>query len=91
MRDSEERAIVIGFMNTMGQIVQVWLPLIVFQQIHAPRYYTGWVTVSVLNVCVVLATLGLWWLHKNEDASRHATDEVASVDNEASEIEVKVK
>jgi ACS family pantothenate transporter-like MFS transporter len=90
-RDSEERAIVIGFMNTMGQVVQAWLPLIVFQQVHAPRYYTGWVTVSVLNVCVILATLGLWWLHKNEDVSRDAMDEVVSGGSEASETVVKVK
>jgi ACS family pantothenate transporter-like MFS transporter len=78
-------------MNTMGQVVQVWLPLIVFQQVHAPRYYKGWVTVSVLNVCVIFATLGLWWLHRNEDASRNAMDEVVSRGSEASEIEVKVK
>jgi ACS family pantothenate transporter-like MFS transporter len=90
-RDSEERAIVIGFMNTIGQVVQAWLPLIVFQQIHAPRYFRGWVTVTVLNFCVICATGAVWWLYRNENASEHAADEVASGDSQASEIEVKVK
>lgn len=78
-------------MNTMAQVVQVWLPLIVFQQIHAPRYYTGWVTVSVLNACLILATLGVWWLQKKENASRETGEDSHSKNGEPSEIQISVK
>ena len=75
-------------MNTMGQVVQVWLPLIVFQQIHAPRYFKGWITVSVLNFFVVFATLAVWWLYRTEN---YEIGEATPEGSEASEVEVAVK
>ncbi|KAK2778779.1 hypothetical protein FQN53_001636 [Emmonsiellopsis sp. PD_33] len=35
--NNEERAIVIGSMNEMAYVFQTWLPLIVWQQVDAPR------------------------------------------------------
>lgn len=90
-RDSEERAIVIGTMNTMGQIVQVWLPLIVFQQVQAPRYYEGWITLSVLNICTILTTIVMWWLEKNENGCTSTTDEEVLRDSKTVEMNVKAK
>ena len=36
--DNEERAIVTGSMNQMAYVVQIWLPLLIWQQIDAPMY-----------------------------------------------------
>ncbi|EOO00250.1 putative pantothenate transporter protein [Phaeoacremonium minimum UCRPA7] len=36
--DNEERAIVTATMNEMAYVLQAWLPLIVWQQVDAPRY-----------------------------------------------------
>jgi len=47
--DNEERATVIGTMNESGYIFQAWLPLVVWQQIDAPRYYKGFVTSACLG------------------------------------------
>lgn len=67
-------------MNQFGYVVQVWLPLIVFQQVDAPRFYKGWVTVSVLNACLILAVLGTWWLQKREDQRRKTDGEAAMIE-----------
>ncbi|KAF2648482.1 putative MFS transporter Liz1/Seo1 [Lophiostoma macrostomum CBS 122681] len=91
-RDSEERAIVIASMNTLSYVVQVWLPLIVFQQVQAPRYYKGWVTVTVLNVCLVLAVFGTWWLQRSEDEKKaQAVGYAGSDDYEKSEVRGKAE
>jgi hypothetical protein len=90
-RDSEERAIVTASMNTLSYVVQVWLPLIVFQQVQAPRYYKGWVTVTVLNVMLVLAVLGTWWLQKAEDAETQTVGYSGSEGYEESEVRGKAE
>ena len=47
--DTEERAIVLATMNTMVGVMATWLPLIVWQQVEAPRYRKGFITASCMG------------------------------------------
>ena len=71
--DNEERAIVIASMNEMAYVLQAWLPLIVWQQVDAPRYHKGFVTVSFLSagmIITALVTRQLW--HRELAKKKHA-------------------
>ncbi|PSS07163.1 hypothetical protein M430DRAFT_110690 [Amorphotheca resinae ATCC 22711] len=64
--DNEERAIVIASMNEMAYVVQAWLPLIVWQQVDAPQYQKGFITVSCLSVVLIISTFAVRFLWKRE-------------------------
>ncbi|KAJ6133818.1 hypothetical protein N7523_000140 [Penicillium sp. IBT 18751x] len=64
--DNEERSLVIGSMNEMAYVLQAWLPLIVWQQVDAPEYRKGFITVSCLSVSLILGTLVVRKLHLKE-------------------------
>lgn len=54
--DNEERSLVIGSMNEMAYVLQAWLPLIVWQQVDAPEYQKGYITVSCLSLLLIITT-----------------------------------
>ena len=64
--DNEERAIVIASMNEMAYVLQAWLPLIVWQQVDAPQYQKGFITVSVLSVLLIVAAFVTRYLFKRQ-------------------------
>lgn len=64
--DNEERAIVIASMNEMAYVLQAWLPLIVWQQIDAPQYQKGFITVSCLSFMLIVTALVLRVLAKKQ-------------------------
>lgn len=64
--DNEERAIVIGTMNEMAYVLQAWLPLIVWQQVEAPEYRKGYITVSCLSFMMIVTALVIRVLHARE-------------------------
>ncbi|KAF2421055.1 putative MFS transporter Liz1/Seo1 [Tothia fuscella] len=64
--DNEERAIVVGSMNEMAYVLQAWLPLIVWQQVEAPRYHKGFTTVSSTSGLLICTALGTRYLHGRE-------------------------
>lgn len=68
--DNEERAIVIGSMNEMAYVVQAWLPLIVWQQVDAPEYTKGYITVCCLSVGMIAMAIVVRTLHKREVAKK---------------------
>lgn len=41
-------------MNEMAYVLQAWLPLIVWQQIDAPQYQKGFITVTVLSLILII-------------------------------------
>jgi ACS family pantothenate transporter-like MFS transporter len=50
-------------MNEMAYVVQAWLPLIIWQQVDAPQYRTGFISASCiawLMIATVLTTRYLW-------------------------------
>ncbi|CRG83191.1 Pantothenate transporter liz1 [Talaromyces islandicus] len=65
-RDSEERAITLAAMNELAYLLQIWLPLIVWQQVDAPRYFKGYITVSCMSVVLIVMTLVVRRLHNRE-------------------------
>ncbi|KAK3692003.1 major facilitator superfamily domain-containing protein [Podospora appendiculata] len=64
--DNEERALVTGSMNEMAYVVQVWLPLLVWQQVEAPRYIKGYVTMVFLALAMIVTALIIRVLHHRE-------------------------
>ena len=68
--DNEERAIVIGTMNEMAYVFQAWLPLIVWQQIDAPRYHKGYIAVSILSGVLIITAFVVRALHKRQIAQQ---------------------
>ncbi|KAH8704223.1 major facilitator superfamily domain-containing protein [Talaromyces proteolyticus] len=68
--DSEERAITIAAMNEVAYILQIWLPLIVWQQVEAPRYFKGYVTVSFMSVLLIIMCFIVRRLHNREISTR---------------------
>jgi hypothetical protein len=77
--DSEERAITIAAMNEIAYLLQIWLPLLVWQQIDAPRYFKGYVTVSAMSVIFIGMCFVVRSLHNKESyvarlAQEHVTE-----------------
>lgn len=78
--DNEERAIVIGSMNEMAYVLQAWLPLLVWQQVDAPQYQKGFITVTVLSMLLIITTFTVKYLWKR-DLLRYVHDCSLSVRN----------
>ena len=55
--DNEERALVVATMNDSAYFVQAWLPLLVWQQVDAPRYHKGFITSTCLNLVMIVTAL----------------------------------
>ncbi|OCT50064.1 Pantothenate transporter liz1 [Cladophialophora carrionii] len=68
--DNEERAIVVGTMNELAYVFQAWLPLVVWQQVDAPRYHKGFVTSACLAAGMIITSLVIRVLWKRELAKK---------------------
>ncbi len=68
--DNEERAIVVGTMNELAYIFQAWLPLVVWQQVDAPRYHKGFVTSACLSAAMIVTALVIRVVWKREQAKK---------------------
>jgi ACS family pantothenate transporter-like MFS transporter len=92
--DNEERAIVIASMNEMAYVVQTWLPLIVWQQVEAPQYQKGYITVSFLSASLIVTAMTIRVLYAREigKGARQDEDEAEVHDGSsgttAAEVEV---
>jgi ACS family pantothenate transporter-like MFS transporter len=64
--DNEERALVIASMNMMAYVLQAWLPLIVWQQVDAPEYQKGFITVSFLAFLLIVTAFVTNFLAKRQ-------------------------
>lgn len=64
--DAEERAIVLGMMNSLSYAVSTWLPLLTYPAKEAPRFKTGF----IFSTCAFGMMFGItWlisWLHRRE-------------------------
>jgi sugar phosphate permease len=84
--DNEERALVIAMMNEIAYVFQAWLPLVIWQQVEAPRYHKGFTGVSVISAVLIITALVIKFLHRREklraalrgvdDVSDDGTDDV---------------
>ncbi|KAF4778835.1 major facilitator superfamily transporter [Colletotrichum scovillei] len=64
--DNEERALVTGSMNQMAYVFQAWLPLLIWQQVEAPRYPKGYITMIFFAVGMAGTSLLIRFLHRRE-------------------------
>lgn len=53
-------------MNEMAYVIQAWLPLIVWQQVEAPEYRKGFITVSFLSASLIVTALTIRVLFARE-------------------------
>ncbi|KAI0133236.1 MFS general substrate transporter [Hypoxylon sp. NC0597] len=68
--DNEERALVVASMNEMAYVVQAWLPLIIWQQVEAPRYHKGFITMVFIAAGLIVTSLSIRVLHHRERARK---------------------
>ena len=64
--DNEERAIVVATMNEMAYVLQAWLPLIVWQQVDAPQYRKGFITITFLSALMIATSFSTKALHQRQ-------------------------
>ncbi|PSN67048.1 major facilitator superfamily transporter, partial [Corynespora cassiicola Philippines] len=71
--DAEERAIVIGVMNSLGYAFNAWVPLLTYPQVDSPRFRKGF----IYSVCAFVAqgaiTASIAYLQKR-DVKRKAKE-----------------
>ncbi|KAI0525362.1 MFS general substrate transporter [Xylaria bambusicola] len=75
--DNEERAFVTASMNQFAYVVQAWLPLIVWQQVEAPRYQKGFITQVFLAAGLIVTAFTIRFLHHRERAKKRTTATVS--------------
>ncbi|KAK5631156.1 hypothetical protein RRF57_006871 [Xylaria bambusicola] len=75
--DNEERAFVTASMNQFAYVVQTWLPLIVWQQVEAPRYHKGFTTQVFLAAGLIVSAFTLRFLHHRERGRKRTTTTVS--------------
>ncbi|KAK7909199.1 major facilitator superfamily transporter, partial [Apiospora marii] len=74
--DTEKRAIVTGSMNMMAYVFQAWLPLLIWQQVEAPRYPKGYSTTLGLAILLIAIAMAIRFLHKREIGLKGSLDKV---------------
>jgi MFS transporter, ACS family, pantothenate transporter len=63
-------------MNEMAYVLQAWLPLLVWQQVEAPEYRKGFITVTFLSGALIATALVIRVLHARELAQGRKDQEV---------------
>ncbi|KAH8199902.1 hypothetical protein TruAng_005958 [Truncatella angustata] len=74
--DNEERAFVVASMNEMAYVIQAWLPLLVWQQVEAPQYRKGFITMIFIAVGLIATSLTIKFLYAKEKATKRKAQEV---------------
>jgi ACS family pantothenate transporter-like MFS transporter len=64
-------------MNEMAYVIQAWLPLIVWQQVNAPQYRKGFVTITFLSFALIVTALVTRLLHGRELSKKRNDQEIA--------------
>ncbi|KAI5864744.1 MFS general substrate transporter [Durotheca rogersii] len=64
--DAEERAIVIGVMNSMGYAFNAWVPILTYPQVDAPRFRTGFIYSTVMFGAQAAITAAVAFMHKRD-------------------------
>ena len=55
-------------MNEMAYVLQAWLPLIVWQQVDAPEYRKGFITVTFLSAALIGVGIATKVMHRRQIA-----------------------
>ena len=54
-------------MNEMAYVLQAWLPLLVWQQVDAPQYRKGYITITFLSAALIATGFITKALHKRQN------------------------
>ncbi|ROW08664.1 hypothetical protein VPNG_06448 [Cytospora leucostoma] len=66
--DNEERALVVGTMNEMAYVFQAWLPLLIWQEVDAPQFHKGFMTMIFIAAALIIGCFVVRHLHHREVA-----------------------
>lgn len=79
-------------MNEMAYVIQAWLPLIVWQQVEAPEYRKGFITVTFLSASLIVTALTIRVLYAREVSKASPRDAIEEDDGSsgtsAAEVEI---
>ncbi|RKU44141.1 hypothetical protein DL546_004832 [Coniochaeta pulveracea] len=64
--DNEERALVTGTMNELAYVFQAWLPLLIWQQVEAPKYRKGYITMVAIAAGMIFFAFLIRYLHRRD-------------------------
>ncbi|KAJ0330597.1 hypothetical protein COL922a_012312 [Colletotrichum nupharicola] len=64
--DAEERAIVIGIMNSLGYAFNAWVPLLTYPQVDAPKFRKGFIFSTIAFGAQAAITATVAYLFKRE-------------------------
>ena len=85
-------------MNEFAYVLQAWLPLIVWQQVEAPKYRKGFITVSFLSAALIATAFIVRALHAREitkrrtfrgEESEHESEAPLEIGNGKQDVVVK--
>ncbi|KAK1502323.1 major facilitator superfamily transporter [Colletotrichum tamarilloi] len=64
--DAEERAIVIGIMNSLGYAFNVWVPILTYPQVDSPKFKKGFIFSTIAFGAQALITATVAFLYKRD-------------------------
>ncbi|KAK8105245.1 major facilitator superfamily transporter [Apiospora kogelbergensis] len=64
--DAEERAVVIGVMNSLGYAFNAWVPLLTYPQVDAPQFHKGFVYTTVAFAAQAGITAATAYMYKRD-------------------------
>jgi hypothetical protein len=62
-------------MNEMAYVCQAWLPLVIWQQVDAPRYHKGFIGGAVISSLLICTAFLTRFLHNREIAQKEKAQE----------------
>ncbi|KAL7620337.1 hypothetical protein AAE478_009331 [Parahypoxylon ruwenzoriense] len=80
--DAEERAIVIGIMNSMGYAFNAWVPILTYPQVDAPRFRTGFIYSTVMFVAQAIITAVVAFMYKRDQRKKVREEDVPGTEED---------
>ncbi|KAI8957502.1 MFS general substrate transporter [Daldinia sp. FL1419] len=84
--DAEERAIVIGIMNTMGYAFNAWVPLLTYPQTDSPTFRKGFISSTVLFGAQAVITATVAFMYKRDQRKNKSRDDAPGIGDEGGVI-----
>ncbi|KAH8680952.1 major facilitator superfamily transporter [Xylariales sp. PMI_506] len=81
--DAEERAVVIGIMNSLGYAFNTWVPLLTYPQVDAPRFKRGFTysTCAYAAQAIITATVAYFYRRDQKRAKKRSLGDEELVGN----------
>lgn len=73
--DAEERAVVLGIMNSAGYAFNAWLPFLTYPAVDAPEFSKGFRFTVGAFAAQAVVTWTVWWLARKETSQKKKASE----------------